>query len=68
MTAEDEVSRSSERLAYSVEEAGRMIGISKRMLYELIRTGERRSVKIRTRRLVRHVDLDRFLASLDGAA
>jgi len=68
MTAENETGRSSERLAYSVEEAGRMIGISKRMLYELIRTGELRSVKIRTRRLVRHVDLERYLASLDEAA
>lgn len=56
------------KLAYCVEEAGDMIGISRRSIYELIRSGQLGSVKIGSRRLIRHTDLERFLAELDDAA
>ncbi len=56
------------RLAYSVEEAGQMIGISRRTIYELIRSGQLVSIKIGSRRLVRHVDLERYLDSVSAAA
>lgn len=56
------------RLGYSVEEAGELIGISRRTLYELIRTGELGSVKVGNRRLVRHSDLELFLIELGEVA
>jgi excisionase family DNA binding protein len=56
------------RLAWNVDEAAGIIGISRRHLYEFIRTGELRSVKIGTRRLVRHSDLVAFVQGLEEAA
>ena len=56
------------RLAYSVEEAAAIIGISRRTVYELLRTGQLRSVKIGSRRLIRHTDLERFIDELDAVA
>jgi len=56
------------RLAYSVEEAGQMIGLCRRTIYELMTSGQLRSVKIGRRRLVRHTDLVEFLARLEPAA
>lgn len=58
----------SVKLAYSIEEAGYLIGISRRTLYELIRTGEIGSIKIRNRRLIRHTDLVQYLDELGAAA
>jgi excisionase family DNA binding protein len=55
----------TQKLAYSVQEAGELVGLSRRMLYELMRTGELGSVKVGKRRLIRHADLERFLAQLD---
>jgi excisionase family DNA binding protein len=56
------------RLTLNVEEAARIIGISRRTMYELIRTGELCSVKIGSRRLIRHSDLEAFVQGLEGAA
>jgi excisionase family DNA binding protein len=56
------------KLAYSVTEAGEMIGVCRRTVYELLTNGELRSVKIGRRRLVRHNDLVAFLAALEEAA
>jgi excisionase family DNA binding protein len=58
---------SAVKLAYSVDEAGEMIGISRRKLYELLLSGQLASVKIGSRRLVRHADLEAFVAGLDAA-
>jgi excisionase family DNA binding protein len=55
------------KLAYSVEEAGEVIGISRRTIYELMSSGALTSVKIGSRRLVRHDDLADFLRRLDSA-
>ncbi len=55
------------KLAYSVEEAADLIGISRRTIYELIRTGDLGSVKIGTRRLIRKTDLTQFLDDLEAA-
>ena len=49
------------RLAYSVDEAAAMIGVSRRSIYELFRSGQLGSVKIGARRLIRRTDLDAFL-------
>lgn len=51
------------RLAYSVPEVAKLIGISKSKIWELIRSGELSSIKICGRRVVRHSDL---LALLGG--
>ncbi|WP_292962643.1 helix-turn-helix domain-containing protein [Nitrobacter sp.] len=53
------------RLAYSVPEVAKLIGISKSKIWELIRSGELSSVKICGRRIVRHSDLLVLLAG-DG--
>ncbi|MCV0387874.1 MAG: helix-turn-helix domain-containing protein [Nitrobacter sp.] len=50
------------RLAYSVPEVAKLIGISKSKIWELIRSGELSSVKICGRRVVRHSDLLALLA------
>ncbi len=52
------------RLAWSVEEAAVLIGISRRKMFDLVRYREVRSIKIGGRRLIRHVDLEQFLADL----
>ena len=49
------------RLAYSVDEAAALIGISRRSIYELLRSHQLGSIKIGSRRLIRHSDLERFL-------
>lgn len=61
----DPASTDTPRLAYSVDEAADMIGISRRSIYELLRSGQLRSVKIGARRLVRRSDLDTFLEELE---
>lgn len=55
------------KLAFSVEEAADIIGISRRTIYELIRTGDLGSVKIGSRRLIRQSDITRFLDGLEAA-
>ena len=58
---------SEHRMAWSVDEAASLIGISRRLLYELLRSGQLRSVKIGSRRLIRQQDLERFLEELEAA-
>ena len=53
------------QLAYSVPDAAAMIGISRRTCYELMTSGQLRSVKLGRRRLVRHSDLVAFVDALD---
>ncbi len=53
------------KLAYSVIEAGEMIGVCRRTIYELLTSGQLRSVRIGRRRLVRHDDLAEFVADLE---
>ena len=57
-----------ERLTYSVVEAAAVLGISRRSVYELLGSGSLRSVKIGNRRLIRHADLERFVAELEDVA
>jgi excisionase family DNA binding protein len=55
----------SDSLAFSVEEAARLIGVSRATVYVLISTGELRTIKIRKRRLVpREALLDLLAASV----
>jgi excisionase family DNA binding protein len=53
------------RLAYPVNEAADLLGISRSQVYELFATGEVSSVKIGARRLVRHEALTGYLDRLE---
>lgn len=56
-------------VAYRIEEAAEALRVSRTHVYELIRSGRLRSVKIGSRRLVPIAALDEYLAALmDGAA
>jgi excisionase family DNA binding protein len=56
------------KLAYQINEAAQASGLSRSTLYQLIKTGELKSVKAAGRRLVLRNDLEAFLASRRDAA
>jgi excisionase family DNA binding protein len=58
----------TERLAYSVDEAAEVIGVSRDHIYDLLRTGLLRSVKSGRRRLITKGQLEAYLAGLERAA
>jgi excisionase family DNA binding protein len=51
----------SGRLAYSVDEAAQLTGLSRDLLYDEMRRGNLASVKIGRRRLITHQHLQQFL-------
>jgi excisionase family DNA binding protein len=51
----------AERLAYSVDEAARLTGLSRDLLYDQMRRGNLRYVKIGRRRLITRQHLQQFL-------
>jgi excisionase family DNA binding protein len=48
-------------LAYSVDDAAYLIGVSRRTLYRLVNEQKIRSKKIGSRRVIAHAELVRFL-------
>ena len=60
-TSEEEPDPSGERLAYSVDEAARLTGLSRDLLYDQMRRGNLRYVKIGRRRLITRQHLEQFL-------
>jgi excisionase family DNA binding protein len=52
----------AERLAYSPDEAAELLGISRELVHDLLRTGQLGSVKAGRRRLIGKHHLDAFLA------
>ncbi len=63
--SEKEESMSDDRLTVTVTEAARLLGVSRAMAYECVRTGEIPSVRLGARILIpRH----RLVALLDGEA
>ena len=52
---------SSERLAYSVDEAARLTGLSRDLLYDQMRCGNLAYVKVGRRRLITRQHLQQFL-------
>jgi excisionase family DNA binding protein len=52
------------RLGWSAEEAAEQLGIGRSVMFELIRTGQVRSVKIRRRRIVPDEALRQYMAEL----
>ena len=51
-----------ERLAYSPDEAAELLGISRELVHDLLRTGQLGSVKAGRRRLIARNHLEAFLA------
>jgi excisionase family DNA binding protein len=60
--------RADQRLTISVEEAGRLLGISRGLAYELVNRGDIPSVRLGRRIVVPRRALDRLLALPDDAA
>jgi excisionase family DNA binding protein len=52
----------AERLAYSPDEAAELLGISRELVHDLLRTGQLESVKAGRRRLIARRHLEAFLA------
>jgi excisionase family DNA binding protein len=52
----------AERLAYSPDEAAELLGISRELVHDLLRTGQLGSVKAGRRRLIARRHLEAFLA------
>jgi excisionase family DNA binding protein len=52
----------TERLAYSPDEAAELLGISRELVHDLLRTGQLGSVKAGRRRLIARHHLEAFLA------
>ena len=53
---------SNERLAYSVDEAAAIIGLSRDLLYDQMRTGKLAYLKVGRRRIITRQHLEAFLA------
>ena len=53
----------AERLAYSPDEAAELLGISRELVHDLLRTGQLGSVKAGRRRLIAKHHLEAFLAA-----
>jgi excisionase family DNA binding protein len=53
--------RSDERLAYSVDEAARITGLSRDLLYDQMRTGQLAYLKVGRRRIITRQHLEAFL-------
>jgi excisionase family DNA binding protein len=51
----------AERLAYSVDEAASLTGLSRDLLYDQMRCGNLEYIKIGRRRLITHQHLEKFL-------
>jgi excisionase family DNA binding protein len=52
----------ADRLAYSPDEAAELLGISRELVHDLLRTGQLGSVKAGRRRLIGRHHLEEFLA------
>jgi len=53
----------SDALAYSVDDAAQVIGLSRSKIYELFDTGELQPVKVGRRTLIERGELERFLVA-----
>ena len=56
----------AERLAYSVDEAARLTGLSRDLLYDEMRRGHLDYLKVGRRRLITRQHLEQFLGIIPG--
>ena len=61
-TSEPQPDPAAERLAYSVDEAARLTGLSRDLLYDQMRQGNLAYLKVGRRRLITRQHLEQFLA------
>ena len=61
-TSEPQPDPAAERLAYSVDEAARLTGLSRDLLYDQMRVGNLAYRKVGRRRLITRQHLEQFLA------
>ena len=66
MTTKPDQSRPSDRLTYSVDEAARLLGISRNSCYEAIRRGEIPMIRLGRRILVPRSRLEDLLEQADA--
>jgi excisionase family DNA binding protein len=57
----DQADRPATKLAYGVTEVAELLSVGRTTVYELIRTDQLRTLKIGTRRLISHEDLEAFV-------
>lgn len=57
----------TDKLVYSVNEAAELLSVGRTMVYDLIRDGRLRSLKVGHRRLIAREDLEAFVRSIRGA-
>lgn len=57
----------SDKLAYTVEEAGRAIGVSRSTVFDMIRMGELFAKKLRGRTVIARTELQRVLTEAPDA-
>ena len=57
----------SDKLAYTVEEAGRAIGVSRSTVFDMLRMGELLAKKLRGRTLIARTELQRVLTEAPDA-
>ena len=55
-----------QRIAYSVAEAARALGLSRQMIYDQLRANHLGSVKVGKRRIITRQHIDAWLANLDS--
>jgi excisionase family DNA binding protein len=63
MTSRTKQSQPVDRLTYTVEEAARLLGISRNSAYEAVRRGELPTIRLGRRILIPRSRLEDFLAS-----
>ena len=56
------VQQDGQRLAYSVDEAARALGVSRDVIYHELRTGRLKSIKVGRRRIIGRHHIEDFLA------
>ena len=66
-TSEPQPDPAAERLAYSVDEAARLTGLSRDLLYDQMRIGNLAYLKVGRRRLITRQHLEQFLNIAPGA-
>ena len=66
-TSEPQPDPAAERLAYSVDEAARLTGLSRDLLYDQMRIGNLAYLKVGRRRLITRQHLEQFLDIAPGA-
>ena len=65
MASRTEQSQPAERLTYSVEEAARLLGISRNSAYEAVRRGEIPTIRIGRRILIPRSRLEAMMDQVD---